>query len=160
MYIPLAAAALADGDYSVADAEKAMLSLPGALGADDYVTDHFFAPGVYVRQVVMPAGHAIIGHEHRTEHLNTVLTGKALVWMNGEVQTITAPCTFVSSPGVRKVLLILEDCTWQTIHPTNETDLAKLREELIIESAPFLEHQQQLAALKQAAAGIPEGTQL
>lgn len=136
---------------TVADAEQELLDNPESLRAEDYATEHYFAPGIYVRQVTMPAGHGIIGHEHKTEHLNVVLTGSALVWMDGAVQKITAPATFKSSPGVRKVLLILEDCTWQTIHPTHATDLDQLADELIVKSPYFLEcHKEQLAALEAA----------
>jgi hypothetical protein len=38
----------------------------------------------------------------------------------------------VSKAGVQKVLYILTDMTWQTVHVTDETDLEKL-EELLIE---------------------------
>ena len=106
---------------------------------------HKFAKGMYLREIFMPAGSLIIGHEHTTEHFNIVLSGKARVMINGEVQDIIAPCTFVSKPGVRKVLVILEDMRWATAHVTDETDVGKLEEMLIIRSAAFDEH-----ALEQA----------
>jgi hypothetical protein len=101
---------------------------------------HRFAPGIYLREVTMPAGAFIIGHEHKTEHFNVVLKGKADVMMDGKiVDTIIGPCTFVSSAGVRKLLHIHEEMIWQTIHATLETDLAKLEEALIIKSESFKE---------------------
>ena len=106
---------------------------------------HAFAPGVYLRQVVMPKGAMIIGHEHKTEHFNIVLSGHASVLMDGEVQEIKAPSIFVSKAGVRKVLLIHETMIWATIHPTNETQIERLEEELIIKSETFQNHQKEIA---------------
>jgi quercetin dioxygenase-like cupin family protein len=79
---------------------------------------HLFAPGVYLRVIDMPKGTFVIGHEHTTEHFNIVLSGRANVMVDGIVTEIKAPAVFVSKAGVRKVLEILEDMKWATIHPT------------------------------------------
>ena len=84
---------------------------------------HLFAPGVYYREIFMPANTCVVGHKHKTEHLNIVLSGKALVIIDGEKHKIEAPTVFVSKPGVSKVLLIIEDMRYATIHPTDETDI-------------------------------------
>lgn len=129
------------------EAEARLLELPQV----DCPLTHRFAPGIYLREILMPAGTFIIGAEHRTEHFNVVLSGRALVMINGEVKEITAPTTFVSKPGVRKTLLILEDMRWQTLHPTDETDLEKLEPLLVKRTTADLRHRQELAKLKQAA---------
>lgn len=102
---------------------------------------HTFAPGVYLREITMPAGTFIIGHEHKTQHANVVLAGHARVLMDGIVHDIVAPCTFISHPGVRKVLYILEECRWMTVHPTHTTDLEELEAELIVKSESFMLHE-------------------
>lgn len=99
---------------------------------------HRFAPGVYLREIFMPAGTFVIGHEHKTEHFNIVLTGRARVLVDGVVREVGAGEVFVSKPGVRKVLYILENMRWQTVHPTDETDISKLEELLIIKSPSFI----------------------
>lgn len=99
-------------------------------GADLPLT-HNFSDGVYVREIFMPKGMFVVGHVHKTKHLNIVQTGEAMVWMNGEVKKIKAPFTFESDVGVRKVLYILDDMFWSTVHVTEETDLEKLKGELI-----------------------------
>jgi quercetin dioxygenase-like cupin family protein len=101
---------------------------------------HLFAPSVYIREVTMPKGARIIGHEHKTEHFNIVLKGKAEVVVDGKAEYIEAPCIFVSKAGVRKVLNILEEMVWATVHPTANTSLDDLEEELITKSDAFLEH--------------------
>lgn len=89
---------------------------------------HSFSEGVYAREIFMPKGMVVVGHEHKTTHLNIVSVGSAYVWMNGEKTFIKAPYTFESKAGVRKVLYILEDMFWTTIHKTEERDLDKLTE--------------------------------
>jgi len=110
---------------------------------------HRFAPGVYLREILMPAGTFVIGHLHKTEHFNIVLRGRAIVMIDGETQEIVGPCTFVSGPGVRKVLYIKEDMVWQTIHPTHETNMARLEEDLIVKSGAYEAHLEDLRSLRQ-----------
>jgi hypothetical protein len=106
----------------------------------DAPVEHKFSPGVYVRQITMPAGTFVIGHKHKTQHLNIVMTGRAKVMMNGIVEEIVAPCIFESQAGVQKVLLIEEDMVWATVHtnPDNCQDVVKLEESLIDVSEEFL----------------------
>lgn len=97
---------------------------------------HFFAPGVYVREIFMPAGSIVIGKIHKTEHFNLLESGRCLIRHDdGQVEVLQAPLTFVSKAGVQKILYIEEDTVWKTIHVTSETDLVKL-EELLIEPPP------------------------
>lgn len=110
---------------------------------------HAFAPNVYLRQVTMPKGSVIIGHQHKTEHFNIVLSGKATVFMEGEIHEIVAPAIFKSSANVRKVLFIHETMIWATVHPTSETDIDRLEEELIIKSDSFKQHQLDVAKSKE-----------
>lgn len=105
---------------------------------------HRFAPGVYLREIFMPAGTFIIGQRHNTEHFNVITKGQALVRIDGVVETIRAGDTFVSEPNVRKVLYIEEDMVWQTIHPTEETDLGLLEDQIITKSNSYLEYEQQM----------------
>lgn len=101
---------------------------------NDLPLTHTFSEGVYAREIFMPAGMLVVGHVHNTTHLNIVSTGKARLWMNGEVSELTAPITFESGAGVRKVLYIEEDMFWTTIHITDETDIDVLENTLIDKS--------------------------
>ena len=97
---------------------------------------HTFSKGVYVREVTMPTDSLIVGHEHKTRHLNIISKGSCLLrdLDTGETTEIVAPCTFESQAGVRKVLYITEECVWATIHVTETTDLDELEVELIVHS--------------------------
>ena len=94
---------------------------------------HSFAPGVYIREIYMPADTVVIGQVHKTEHFNIILKGSVRLIMNGKVHELQAPCTFASGAGVSKVLNILEDTIWQTIHanPENLTDVEVLESQLV-----------------------------
>ena len=119
--------------------EAELLDLPGAQW-DPPSLRHLFAPGVYIREIVMHAGSYVLGAQHRTEHFNVVLQGRADVFSDGAWHTVTAPCTFASGVDVRKFLLVHEDMLWQTVHanPDNETDIKKLEERLFIYTPHYL----------------------
>ena len=97
----------------------------------DCPVKHGFSNGVYLREIFMPQGSYVIGKEHTTQHFNIILKGSAYVMMNDDIHFITAPTTFVSEPGTRKVLYVIEDMIWQTVHPTKETDVDVLEETLV-----------------------------
>ena len=94
---------------------------------------HSFSDGVYVREVTMPADSLLVGKTHRTKHLNMISKGSCILLdrETGKRTLIQAPYTFESEAGVSKVVYIIEECVWSTIHVTDETDLDKLEELLI-----------------------------
>ena len=100
----------------------------------DFPLNHYFAPNVYVREIFMPAGALVIGKLHATEHLNIITTGRCVVWTEQDgLKEYAAPYTFKSKAGTRKFLYIYADTTWMTVHVTEETDLEKLEDQLIID---------------------------
>jgi hypothetical protein len=87
---------------------------------------HIFTPGLYTRQIFMPAGTLIVSKIHKTEHPFIVSQGAVSVWIDdGEEIFIEAPYIGITKPGTRRVLYIHEDCTWTTIHanPDNENEI-------------------------------------
>lgn len=121
----------------IEEIEKKMLNEPQV----EVPLHHAFAPNVYLRQVTMPKGTVVIGHQHKTEHFNIVMSGKATVFIDGKLEEIVAPSIFKSSANVRKILFIHETMIWATVHPTDETDINKLEDELIVKSQSFQEYQ-------------------
>lgn len=113
---------------------------------------HFFLPGLYLREITMPAGSVIIGKIHRTEHFNIIQRGRLRIASPAGVEEL-GPCTFVSKPGVQKVLHILEETVWTTVHVTNEMSLAALEQELIVpdECYPLINRDAERAAIAMAA---------
>jgi len=103
---------------------------------------HHFSPGVYVREITMPKDSIILGHRHKTKHLNIISKGKCKLSDidTKEVTIIEAPCTFESLPGVRKLLYIIEECVWSTVHVTDSTDFKEIEEEVIEKSSTYLDY--------------------
>jgi len=89
---------------------------------------HHFSPGLYVREVNIPAGTFAIGYRQKKEHLNVFLKGKVVMLNdNGTVTELVAPMIFTGKPG-RKAGYISEDMVWLNVYPTEETDVATLED--------------------------------
>jgi quercetin dioxygenase-like cupin family protein len=100
---------------------------------------HRFGPGIYIREMSVPAGTMFIGHAHKYPHTNILLAGSVVVQINGDMQTIHAPSIFVAAPG-RKLAYVIADCVWQNIYATEETDIEKLEVMLVDKSETFTAH--------------------
>ncbi len=117
--------------------EKAMLT-SDAHPVELPVT-HRFTPGLYAREIFMPAGTLLTSRIHKTEHPYVVISGKVSVFIEGVgVEHIEAPFVGITKPGTRRVLYIVEDCRWITFHPLTgdegergEEDLGKIEERII-----------------------------
>ncbi len=97
----------------------------------DCPVTHHFAPSVYAREIFMPAGAVVVGKIHKHAHLNIISKGRVIVSTEFGKKELIAPCTFVSEAGTKRAVYIVEDCIWTTIHPTDETDLAKIEDHVI-----------------------------
>ncbi len=106
----------------------------GRLEEADCPVTHRFSDGIYLREIFMPKGTRIIGKIHATEHFNVLLSGKVTVITAEGEECIEAPHTFISKAGVQKVVIIHEDCIWQTLHVTNKTNLDEIEKDVIVES--------------------------
>lgn len=94
---------------------------------------HHFAPGVYVRELRIPAGTAFTGKIHKTKHVLILAAGECTLHdqENGGTKRIKSPFCFVSEVGAHRAGFTHEDCVFITVHPTQETDLAKIEDEVI-----------------------------
>ena len=102
---------------------------------------HHFGPGVYIREVTLPANSYIIGHRHNSPHLNVMLEGRlTLINADGTHTELVAPQTFVAPAG-RKIAYIHETVRWQNIYATEETDVEALENQLLDKSMAFEEAQ-------------------
>lgn len=92
---------------------------------------HIFAPGLYAREIFIPKGAVVVGKIHKHAHVNTISKGRCSVMTEFGPKEIEAPHTFVSDVGTKRVVVALDDVIWTTYHPSTETDLQKLEEEII-----------------------------
>ena len=101
---------------------------------------HFFAPGIYCRELFIPAGMRLTGMIHKTEHVSIMLSGKMLVFKDNEFVEVNGPMTEVAPAGIKRMGVCIEDTTWITVHPTTETDIDKLEAMLVTEDYAEVEH--------------------
>lgn len=99
----------------------------------DFPVVHRFTPGLYSREIFMPAGSVLTSKIHRTEHPFVILKGVVSVWTADEgTTTLRAPHTGITKPGTRRVLFVHEDTIWITFH-AGEEDTVEAIEDRIIE---------------------------
>lgn len=92
---------------------------------------HVFTPGLYTRELTVPAGTFFTSKIHLTEHPFIVSKGTISVWVNGQVEFITAPFLGVTFPGTRRVFYTHEETVWTTFHPTDLTDVDEIEAQII-----------------------------
>ena len=103
----------------------------------DCPVQHHFGPGVYIREVVLPTGAYVIGHRHKTPHVNVMLEGHITLFNHDGTRTeLVAPQTFVGGAG-RKIAYIHDRVRWQNIYATEETDVEALESQLLDKSLAF-----------------------
>jgi quercetin dioxygenase-like cupin family protein len=136
---------------SLEEIEGAMLAYPQV----DCQITHRFGPNIYIREGLIPAGTLIMGHTHRTEHMNVVLKGRVAVVMDGEVQILEGPTSF-TAPAGRKVIYAIDEAIMQNVHVTSETDVAALEDQLVDKSDTWKVNE--VAASTDALLSAIEGT--
>jgi hypothetical protein len=94
---------------------------------------HYFAKGLYAREITIPRGTLLTGKIHTTEHLNIISKGEISVLTEHGPKRVKAPCTLISPPGTKRLGFAHEETVWTTIHanPENEHDVDKLEAVLI-----------------------------
>jgi len=84
--------------------------------------EHYFSPGVYARELHIPAGTILTGKIHKNVQLNILIKGDMSVLTENGVKRVQAPFTVVSPAGTKRIAYAHEDCVWTTILGTDQTD--------------------------------------
>lgn len=96
--------------------------------------EHYFAPGIYARELHIPAGVLLTGKIHKYAQLNILSKGRIRVLTENGVVDVEAPFTVVSPAGTKRIALAITDCVWTTILHTNETDPVVIEKQFIASS--------------------------
>lgn len=108
---------------------------PDAQAGDCLPLRHTFTPGIYTREIFLPAGSVLTGKIHRHEHPNFLMAGVVDVFTeNGGLERLEAPMWCVSPSGTKRAIHVIEDSIWVTIHanPSNTEDLKELENMVIV----------------------------
>ena len=94
---------------------------------------HYFMDGVYIREMAMRKGIAVVGAIHKHLHMCFLLTGRITVVNEEETIDHIAPCFIVSTPGIKRVLYAHEDSIWFNTHknPSNTEDVKQLERDIV-----------------------------
>jgi quercetin dioxygenase-like cupin family protein len=94
-------------------------------------TKHYFADGMYAREVFRKAGTLIVGKVHKKEHFFVLIQGELSLWTEAGMKRVKAPFLWVSQPGTKRVTYAHEDSTAMTVHQVSSNDLEAIEEELV-----------------------------
>lgn len=107
---------------------------------------HRFAPGMYMRELTVPAGTVLVGKIHRHDHFLMVMSGVAIVKSEFGDDVVYPGYIATSRAGVKRVVLAVTDTRFITIHhnPDDGEDLEiieanHIEPELSIEGANAME---------------------
>ena len=103
--------------------------------SDKIPIKNFFMDGVYVREMTMYKGTAVVGAIHKHLHMCFLLEGHLTVASRGGTKDYKAPCFIISEPGEKRVLYSHEDSKWYNVHknPDNlqEEDIIELEKQIV-----------------------------
>lgn len=92
----------------------------------DCPVEHTFLPQIYERKMTIPPWTVISGAVHTTEHLVRLEKGVIEVLTDEGIKVLSAPCEFISRPGIKRIGRTFDcEVIWTTIHdnPDDCTDM-------------------------------------
>ncbi len=100
---------------------------------------HTFAPGICMREVLVPAGSYIIGHYHNTIHTNFCMKGSLFLQRDDRsFEYIKAPYKYISGTG-RKVMHVIEEMIWINVFPTDSQDVDWIENHFLDKTEAWIE---------------------
>ena len=92
---------------------------------------HSFADGCYIREIFNPAGELIVTAIHKKEHPFFLMQGEMSILTEDGIKHLKAPHHGITKPGTKRIIYTHTDCIFITVHATEETDVAKIEEQVI-----------------------------
>ncbi len=125
---------------TVVSLERQMLDSDNPLivkgNSDSFPLTHSFSDGIYIREMSMLEGGAVIGKIHNRSHTWFLMKGKLKIANEDGVVTYSAPTYVNASSGAKRVIIALEDSVFVNVHPNpdNITDTDELERILTCET--------------------------
>lgn len=116
---------------SVAGKRERILALEATCKKHEQVeltVKHYFASGVYARELHIPAGTCLVGKIHNFPQINVLSQGKIAVVTEEGYSELEAPLTFVSPSGTKRAGYTLTDTVWTTFHASIDDDVSKIEQ--------------------------------
>jgi quercetin dioxygenase-like cupin family protein len=93
--------------------------------------NHHFSAGVYANETLIPAGHILVQHKHKFDHLSILASGSVELMVDGEKRIVHAPACLTIEADKHHGVKSLTDVVWYCIHATDCTDTDEIDEVLI-----------------------------
>lgn len=118
----------------ITELEEAILSVQGTTGEVMHKANpvkHTFAGGCYIREIYNPAHELIVTKIHKKEHPFFLMKGEMSILTEEGIQNIKAPYQGVTKPGTKRAIYTHEECTFITVHATNNTTIKDVEDEVV-----------------------------
>jgi hypothetical protein len=119
---------------TIKQVERLEVAIRKSLPLVELKVTHHFSKGLYARELFIPAGTVLTGEVHKFENLNIMSQGDLSVMTEDGIKRVQAPFTIVSPPGTKRAAYAHADTVWTTIHATQETDVEKIKQEVVCSS--------------------------
>lgn len=109
----------------------------GELLETQFPLRHFFAKGVYLRQMCAPKGTVATGKIHNFDQIHIILVGDVTiktVGVDGKAIRIKGPYVWTAPAGSKRACYFHEDTVWCEVHGTDKKDLDEIEAEFISQS--------------------------
>jgi len=129
----------------ILDFESLLSKTEGAaFGDDNGITSlkHSFSDGIYAREIFIPKGTALTGKIHKHDCHIFLMKGDITIVSEEGKKRLKAPCSFISTAGVKRVGYAHEDTIWVNVHSNlnNTRDMKEIEKREIAESYLELEN--------------------
>tara|TARA_R110000868_G_C10488000_1_gene729948 strand:+ start:72 stop:413 length:342 start_codon:yes stop_codon:yes gene_type:complete len=94
--------------------------------------EHHFGAGVYAKETRIPAGHVLVQHKHKHDHLSILASGSIELMVDDARSIIHAPACLTIEADKHHGVKSLTDVVWYCIHATECTDADEIDEVLIV----------------------------
>ena len=92
--------------------ERHLFQLPQV----DVPVVHRFAPGLYMREIRIPADTLMTGRVHRFEHVSIMVQGDMTLLTDEGMQRVTGYQPFIAPAGTKRVGYAHAETVWVTVH--------------------------------------------
>lgn len=82
--------------------------------------------GVYAKETHIPAGFVLVSHRHPYDHISILAHGTVRLTVGSDTREVTGPTCLTIRKGEEHAILAITYAVWFCIHPTQETDGARV----------------------------------
>ena len=103
--------------------------VPGKVAYPDFFKyKHFFADGIYIREMKMEKGSMVFSAIHKHSFAFFLLSGHLAISTEKGVEDFIAPCYIVTSRGTKRIGYAIEESIVVTVHknPKNLKDIEEI----------------------------------